>query len=343
MMKFLLLFLIVVPLVGLSNCRSLERASAEKPPLTRCLDDLETIPAMAALLKDRSKKQANPEGEGEKNERPLEGMEMALTINSMVRSQGEPEGGEDNWCSNENSVENFNKILDALKRNDIPPTVSFIMGENLDEMLVRRWLQSGNLIGNMTYSRAKTRKKGAEKFIEDVERNDEVLAPFWKDFPPAHKYFRFPRLKPGRTEEIRTQIRAFLNDKKYVEVPATIDAWDNRFSGIYCAALAREDQNCANLVTAHFKTLMLAVVTKARAVGRKRTGHDVKHILMVGANQFTADTLADMLAWYKSLGVKFITLDEALSDPIYSSVDDKGKPASRALIRAAQRGSLSEK
>ena len=95
-----------------------------------------------------------------------------------------------------------------------------------------------------------------------------------------------------------------------------------------------------NLVKAKFKSLLLDTTLRARAAAKSRAGYDVKHILMIGANQFTCDNLGELLAYYRSLGAHFISLDEALKDPIYSIVDEKGKPAARAIMREVKRRQL---
>jgi hypothetical protein len=113
--------------------------------------------------------------------------------------------------------------------------------------------------------------------------------------------------------------KAYLKKSHYVVVPATIDLLDNLFSQLYCSALSRGDQSCANLIKANFRSLALDTTLKARSIANNIAGHNVKQILVVGANQFTCDNLSELVAWYKSLGARFITLDEALADPFYRS------------------------
>ena len=110
-----------------------------------------------------------------------------------------------------------------------------------------------------------------------------------------------------------------------------------RFSDIYCAALARGDETCANLIKQDFKTLLLDTTLKTRLATKSRTGYDVKLILTVGVNQFTCEYLTDVLAWYQNLGARFISLDDALRDPLYSTVDEKGRPVARAILRETRR------
>lgn len=44
---------------------------------------------------------------------------------------------------------------------------------------------------------------------------------------------------------------------------------------------------------------------------------DIKNVLLIHINSFTAEMLDDLLSNYERQGVKFISLPEALSDDIY--------------------------
>jgi hypothetical protein len=134
------------------------------------------------------------------------------------------------------------------------------------------------------------------------------------------------------------EIRAFLKQSGYVEVPATIDSRDDSFSQPYCAALARGDNVCANFIAATFKSLLLDRTIKARAAAGKIAGRDVRQILMIQANQLTCDLLDELLRWYKAMGVRFISLDDALRDPFYA-VDDVTNKA-KQIIRETKRAQL---
>jgi len=149
-----------------------------------------------------------------------------------------------------NTIENFSRIVDALKQNDMPPMVDFVVGYALDPRIQQAWLESGNLLGNMTYSRAKPKKSTVEEFIQSAKAGDEALASLWGKFPPKQKYFRFPGLTLDEDQQKLAQIRGYLKQKGYVEAPATIDSWDDSFSQSYCGALARRDQACASLIKA---------------------------------------------------------------------------------------------
>ena len=312
-MKYILLFVIAAALFLPTGCSSPNGTNASGPAMAKCQEELERIPEVAAWLRSRGKQPEQAEA------RPLEGMKVALTINRMVVGRIDPQVDEDDWCYTENTRENFDKLVAALRQNEMPPTVDFIVGHALDAEIQEAWLRSGNALGNMTYSRVKPKNTTVQEFIEDVDRNEQILAPLLKKFPPQQKYFRFPGFSLDSDHEKLAQITAQLKQRGYLEVPATIDAGDDLFSQVYCSALARGEQACAAFVKGTFRSLLLDRTLTARDAARNLAGSDVNHILMIKANQLTCDVLGQLLSWYKALGVNFISLDEALRDPFYAS------------------------
>lgn len=312
-MNYLSITIISILIFSFAGCSSARKVTAANAAMSKCKEELNTIPEVAASLRNHGKQS------DEVNSRPLEGMKIALTINRMVRNKVDPDANADDACFTENTRENFEKLIKALKENKMPPTVDFIVGHTLDLDLQEEWLRNGNLIGNMTFNRWKPKKGTAQEFMDNIARNEEALAPLWEKFPQKRKYFRYPGLRLDGDEQKVGQIRAYLKQKGFAEVPATIDAKDGLFSQTYCAALARGDQDCANFVKATFKSLLLDKSMKARAAAKNVAGREIKHVLMLRANQITCDMLSEVLSWYKALGAQFVTIDEVLDDPFYAS------------------------
>jgi hypothetical protein len=308
-------------------CKQTAKGGNGKPPVSRCMEDLNNIPELAAL---KSREKDNPE-EGS-SVRPLDGLAIALTLNDQVHSTGDP-NDVDNWCEHEDSRENFDRLVAALKQHEMPPTVDFAIGQGLDLQLAQAWVASGNRLGVLTYSHKKPNKSTADEFIDDIARNEQTVSPFKQSAPGQPKYFRFPRMKVSPDAEARAKIDRYLRDNGYTVAPATIDAHDETFNWIYCSAMSRKDESCVNLLKVYFKSLLLDTTLKARQSARQLAGHDVKHILVVKADQFTCDFLGEIIAWYKTMGAHFIALDEALGDPFYKMVDGEGKPVAAKLTR----------
>jgi len=308
---------------------SRKQAPPPASPMKKCQDEVKAIPEAAVFAKSQ-----RPQTQ----DRPLEGMELALTINGMIQTAMSPEEDEDDWCYTENTRQNFDGLIAALKQNDMPPVVDFVYGQSLDQELGEEWLRNGNLLGTFGFAYQKVKKESAERFMENVARGDAALAAVWSKFPAGRKYFRYPVLKSYPGEEKQAQISAALKAKGYVEVPATIDARDGLLSQPYCAALTRGDDTCAGFIRQMFKSLLLDKTVKAREAARSVAGTEIKHVLMVRADQLTFDMLGDILAWYKNLGARFVPLDDVLRDRFYHVNDPNA--AARAVLKETLRAEL---
>jgi hypothetical protein len=315
MMKTILIALIVMTIAAATGCGKLERASAQRAAsasMSRCQKELSSIRGMEPLLKTRDRSAAEDEG------RPFEGLDLALTINGTIQSEAAEED-EDDSCASQNTRRNFERIIEALRANQMPPTVNFVAGRYLDESLESQWLENHNLLGSLTFTRKSARKKAASEFIDDLKRNEEALAPLLKKHSQPRLYFRFQRLKESKDEQGRAEVRSFLARAGYTIAPGTIDSRDWRFAQIHCSATARGDEPCAVFVKQAFYSLLFDTTQKAREATKQLIGRESKQILMVEASQFTADTLAETLQWYKRLGARFVSLDDALKDPLYQT------------------------
>ena len=66
---------------------------------------------------------------------------------------------------------------------------------------------------------------------------------------------------------------------------------------------------------------MLAALAHFAEVARSVAGRDVAHILVLHANALAADHFGRVLEEFEKQGAVFVTLDEALADPIYERND----------------------
>ena len=309
--------------------------SGSKAPVSRCTSEVEAIPEMTAIVRSRSKGSTGIE-QGD-----LQGLEMAITINGIIQSRPNPDIDEEYHCNTENSEENFNKIITALKNAAVPPTVAFVSGRYFDPKTGEKWLQNGNRIGFLNYSRFKATSRTPQEFIEDIGRNEQALDPLLAKYAQKQKYFRYPRMKPGRDQETNRAISAYLLKKGFTEAPFTIEARDAKFSEMYCAALSRRDNSCVNVIKTNFILLLSDTALRARRISREVMGRESKQILMIEANQFTCDMFPDMVQWWKEQGIRIISLEEALADPLFTKTLEDGENAALRVYRqinSEQRG-----
>src|SRR5215471_4848204 len=133
MKLFLVIVVTAIHVLFSAGCSPTKDTHSARPEMSRCQEELSTIPEVAAAsMKARHKR-------AEEREESLEGMEIALTMNRMVLSTADPDRDQDDWCYTENNRDSFQKLLNALKTNNMPPTVDFLAGESLEQQLQEEW------------------------------------------------------------------------------------------------------------------------------------------------------------------------------------------------------------
>jgi len=279
--------------------------------MSRCIEDLGSIHEAKAALKPR--KQGDPPPANS-----VAGMEIALTIAGMISSHIDPGADLDDQCYRQNTRDNFAQLLTALAQHKMPPTVAFVTANEVDRDFGKEWLEAGNLFGNSTFSRLKLKKVGVQQFVDDIAKCDEFLSSLRGRASKPARYFRYPGANRLGDRDKRAEISSYLNKHDYREAPVTIEAQDDLLSQVYCAALARGDQSCANLVKVVFRSTLLGNAAAARSVSNEIAGHEIRHILALNANQLVCDTLGEMIDMCKGEGIRFIALDAALADPFYA-------------------------
>jgi peptidoglycan/xylan/chitin deacetylase (PgdA/CDA1 family) len=183
--------------------------------------------------------------------------------------------------------------------------------------LLRQWLNAGLSLGNHTYSHINIADVPFEAYAEDVIRGETVTRMLLAARGAKLRYFRHTQLRTGPTEEYRAQLDGFLRKRGYVTAPVTIDNNDYLFSRAYVLAGARGDSALQDKLAKEYLDYMERTVAHFEQLSQDFLGRPMKHTLLLHANDLNADHFPKLVAMLKRRGYRFITLDEALTDPAY--------------------------
>lgn len=209
----------------------------------------------------------------------------------------------------------FKKILATLTEENVP-AVGFVVAGTIEPgqwVLLEEFHRAGHVIANHTHTHMNLNRTSADKFIANVERADQRLKPLLSN----PKYFRYPYLARGRTKETRQQVADYLKSKGYVTVPVTIDAKDFYLNKAFLDIPWRQRKQYINSFRRRYLNSVLRQVRIAEDKSMKKYQRPIKQILLVHMNTLNAYFLGDLIRMLKKKGYEFITLDEALEDPIY--------------------------
>ncbi len=180
--------------------------------------------------------------------------------------------------------------------------------------ILNEWIHAGHFLANHTYSHLNLSEVMALDYINDIERNMVLLT----EFPHQDKkYFRYPFLDEGDSQQKRLAVREYLFSQQYQIVPATIYIEEYRWNNTFTHCILYNDQAGLKLLKNNLIKHALESLDLACGYAKLLFDRNIKHILLLHETLFNAYLLADILSALRQAGVKFISLNEALSDEIY--------------------------
>jgi peptidoglycan-N-acetylglucosamine deacetylase len=220
------------------------------------------------------------------------------------------------------------KLLGTLRDQKIP-AVGFVNEKKLfktgevDERIraLQMWLDYGFELGNHTFSHASLNQVGLRAWEDDVIQGETVTRMLLAQCKMKLRYFRHPYLDTGRDLQTRRQADAFLVDRGYRIAPITLDGWDWMFAGVYEDAKNRNDMDLQQKIVKEYLAYHDTVFAYAEQLSAKIVGYEPKQIILLHASRLEADHIGELLDRFRKRGYRFITLEDALSDPAYSLPD----------------------
>ena len=220
------------------------------------------------------------------------------------------------------------KLLTTLRDQKIP-AVGFVNEKKLfqpgevDERIksLRVWLDYGFELGNHTYSHSSLNQVGLKAWEDDVIQGENVIRLLLAEHKMKLRYFRHPFLDTGRDLETRRHAEAFLVERGYRIAPVTLDAWDWMYAPVYDDAKKRGDTKLQDELVKSYLDYSNSVFAYEEQLSKQIMGYEPKQIILLHGNQLEADHIGELLEVFRKRGYRFVTLEDALSDPAYSLPD----------------------
>jgi peptidoglycan/xylan/chitin deacetylase (PgdA/CDA1 family) len=234
---------------------------------------------------------------------------LAVTVDDVPWNGIAPPDGADGGTS---------RLLAVLKRRDVP-AIGFVVCDRMTKgsPIASAWLEAGMELGSHSAAH-RDLNAGLALWLADVRRCDDELA----DLNGVRGgYFRFPYLHQGPTREARDSAADELSAMGYRTAHVSIDNSEWILAREYGTALENGDSVAMQAIGAAYVEHMLDALDHFRAVARRKFGREVAQILLIHANALNADWLGAVLDAYAERGVKFVSLETALADPVYSLPD----------------------
>jgi peptidoglycan/xylan/chitin deacetylase (PgdA/CDA1 family) len=220
------------------------------------------------------------------------------------------------------------KLLGGIKRNRVPvvgfvnESLLYVPGETDARIsLLRAWVEAGVELGNHTFSHLGFETASLSEYEDDFIRGDAVTRALLKQKGQQPRYFRHPFLQMGNTLELEKSFETFIAARGYRIAPVTVDTMDWMILAAYSKARAAGDAEMMKRVSAEYLKFAGLRLEFGERVASELFGHPVKHILLLHANELNADNFDALVRVMTERGYRFITLEEALKDPVYQYTD----------------------
>jgi peptidoglycan/xylan/chitin deacetylase (PgdA/CDA1 family) len=217
-------------------------------------------------------------------------------------------------------------FTDTLKKHGVPAVVFVNEGQvyyRADEVeekiaVLRQWALAGVELGNHTFGHVGLKDMPLEKYQDDFIRGEVISRRISDETKLPLRYFRHPFLQMGPTRETEDAFELFLENRGYTAVPITLTSEDWMFAPAYRKAANAGDAKEQKRISDDYVKFAQDDIEYRDRAAREMFGRPIAHILLVHANRVTADNLERLIKMYTSLGFKFVTVEEALKDPIYT-------------------------
>jgi peptidoglycan/xylan/chitin deacetylase (PgdA/CDA1 family) len=217
------------------------------------------------------------------------------------------------------------KLLAAIKKNNVPvvgfvnESLLYVPGETDARIAVlRAWPQTGVELGNHTFSHLGFNNASLVQYEDDFIRGETVTKMLMKERGQGVRYFRHPFLQMGPTRELEMSFEKFISDRGYKIAPVTIDSMDWMFLAAFAEAKKQNDGAMLTRISNDYLKFADARFESCERASAGLFGHPIKQILLLHANELNAGNLDALFAVIKKRGYEFVTLEEALQDPVYT-------------------------
>jgi len=200
------------------------------------------------------------------------------------------------------------------------PAYGFVIGSKLSAQGREHldiWLDAGLRLGNHSFTHPDANAVGAEAFGLDVMRGDREIRPLLQARNQSLEYFRFPMLRRGNSTELKLAISEELIANGYRSAPVSIDNQDWVFNRAYDRAIQRKDTVAMEEIGLAYVDYLDKIFAFFEDKSIEVLSYEPKQILLLHANALNTEYLDEVAAMLKGRGYEFISLDEALTDPIY--------------------------
>lgn len=211
-------------------------------------------------------------------------------------------------------------ILATIKREQLPPVYGFINGVALKDTpseihVLRAWRAAGQPLGSHTYSHADLSAIPAVRYEADIARNEPLLRRLMGD--DDWRWLRYPYLREGDTLPKREAIRDYLAKHDYRVAQVSLNFEDWAWNDPYARCMEKKDEKAIAWLHDSYLAAADRSIANFRELTQRLYGRDIAYVLLLHIGPHDAKMFPKLIALFRSRGFRFVTLQQAMADPVY--------------------------
>jgi peptidoglycan/xylan/chitin deacetylase (PgdA/CDA1 family) len=188
-----------------------------------------------------------------------------------------------------------------------------------DRAAIAGWVRSGFDVGNHSARHRDLNTTPLGEWLDDVRLCDAQLLEQGSAY--TH-YFRFPYLHQGADLATRNAVAQALGELGSSTAHVSVDTSEWLLADGYARALQRADAAAMDALGVDLLRHVRAALAHADGVAHRKLGRRVPLVLLLHANLLIADKLQELLETLSTRDVEFISMRQALADPVYALPDE---------------------
>ncbi len=222
------------------------------------------------------------------------------------------------------------QLISKLARRKVP-AIGFLQGSmisddeklsSLEMKLLRSWRDEGFEIGIGNYKHVWFYDTPYNEYVAGVEKNESVAREILAEKNLPLRYFSYPYLNTGKNSEERNHFEAWLASRGLTPVKFTIDNQEWMYSFAYNVAKLNRDNEAADKIRAEFIEYMSKMFDHYEAYSQEMFGRDIAQTMVLTPSLLVGDSFDELFGMIEKRGYKFVSMEEALSDPAYQTPEN---------------------
>jgi|GEM_PF-797756 len=212
------------------------------------------------------------------------------------------------------SIANFEKAATS-------PRIDLVRLNPVRAEIVRHWRDAGLEVGIGGFKHIWFYNTPYDAYVSNVEMNERIAKQILAEKNLQLRYFSYPYLNTGKTNEDRERFENWLAARGLRSVKYTFDNQEWMYSFAYDAARKDNDLNTMKEIRGEFLDYMAKMLRHYEAYSQEMFNRQIPQTMVLTPSRLVADTADELFGMLENQGYAFVSMDDAQSDEAYLSAE----------------------